>query len=123
MTIALWIAQALAAAAFLYSGIAKSFMSKERLIAVGQTGIAPFPIPFIRVIAWLEIAGVLGLILPQATGIAVLLTPVAAVGLAVIMIGAAFAHGSLREFAQIFGVNLVLFLLCAFIAIGRFAGW
>lgn len=123
MNVALWIAQGILAAVCLYSGIAKSTMAKERMIATGQTGVAPFPLPFIRAIAAFELLGAIGLILPQATGIAPMLTPLAAIGFAAIMTGASFSHASLGEYKQVFGVNLVLFLLCLFVAVGRLAGW
>jgi len=123
MNTALWIAQTLLALVFLGSGLAKATMSKERLIASGQTGVAPFPISVIRVIAVLEILGAIGIVVPQATGIAVVLTPLAAVGFAVVMIGAAISHWSLGERAQVFGVNLVLFLISVFVVLGRLLGW
>jgi len=92
MNVALWIVQGLLAALFTTSGVAKATMSKEALVASGQTGVRDYSIPFIRFIASLEILGVLGLILPGLTGIAPFLTPLAAAGLAVIMVGAARAH-------------------------------
>ncbi|WP_040163516.1 DoxX family protein [Microbacterium gorillae] len=123
MNTVLWIVQSLLAVVFLASGVVKSIAGKERLIATGQTGVAPYPIGFIRVIAACEIVGALGLIVPLATGIAPLLTPLAAVGLAIIMIGAAFSHLSLGEWKQALTVNLILFLLCLFVALGRILGW
>ncbi|HWU57517.1 MAG TPA: DoxX family protein [Microbacteriaceae bacterium] len=123
MNIALWVAQGILAAVCLSSGIAKSTMAKERMITTGQTGVAPFPLPFIRTIAAFELLAAMGLILPQATGIAPILTPLAAIGFAAIMTGASFSHASLREYRQVFGVNLVLFLLCLFVAVGRLTGW
>ena len=122
MNIALWMAQGLLALVFLTSGIAKSSMGKERLIASGQTGVAPFPLPFIRVIGAAEILGAIGLILPGATRIAPVLTPVAAAGLALIMVGAALSHWSLGERKQALAVNLVLFLISVFVVVGRLAG-
>lgn len=123
MNIALWVAQGVLAAVFLYSGIAKSTVSKPNLVAIGQTGVAPFPLPFIRTIGVLEIFAVAGLILPEATRITPILSPLAAAGLAVIMVGAAFSHWSLGERKQVFGVNLVLFAICLFVVVGRLAGW
>ena len=120
MDIALWIAQGIAAAIFLASGIAKSTMSKPRMIATGQTGVAPFPLPLIRVVAAAELAGSVGLIVPWASGVSPWLTPLAACGLIVIMVGAVFSHASLREYRQAFGVNVVLIALLLFITIGRF---
>jgi uncharacterized membrane protein YphA (DoxX/SURF4 family) len=119
MNVALWIAQGLLAAIFLLSGSLKSTQSKERLIATGQTGVAPFPLPVIRAVAVLELLAAAGLILPRLTGIAPVFTPLAAVGLAVVMLGAAWAHTSLGEYRTV-GVNLVLLALCLFVAIGRF---
>ncbi|SEL14245.1 DoxX family protein [Streptacidiphilus jiangxiensis] len=120
MNVALWIVQGLLAAVFLFSGATKATRSKEKLIASGQTGVAPFPLPVIRVVAVLEVLAAVGLVLPQATGTAQVLTPLAAVGLIAVMIGAAFAHWSLREYKQVFGVNLVVLLMCVFVATGRF---
>jgi len=119
MNVALWVVQGLLAALFLVSGTLKSTQSKERMVEAGQTGVAPFPLPVIRVVAALELVAVVGLILPWATGIAPVLTPLAAVGLGVVMVGAAVSHLSLREYPQAFGVNLVILLACMFVVWGR----
>lgn len=119
MNLALQVAQCLLAVVFLGSGTAKSIQSKDRMIATGQTGVAPFPLPVIRVVAACEIAGAVGVLLPWALDVAPVLTPIAAVGLAVVMVGAAASHASLKEYKQVLGVNLVLFLLCVFVAVGR----
>jgi DoxX-like family len=116
----LWICQALLALAFLGSGFLKSTMSKERMLASGQTGVGPYSIRFIRFIAACELFGVAGLVLPQATGIATVLTPLAAVGLGIIMIGAAVTHARLHEPRNV-TTNLVLLVLCLVVAIGRLA--
>jgi uncharacterized membrane protein YphA (DoxX/SURF4 family) len=121
MNIALWCAQVLLAAVFLASGSTKSVMSKQRMIASGQTGVAPFPLPVIRLTAACEVLAAIGLIAPWWTGIAPVLTPLAAVGLSIVMVGAGLSHASLREYKQVFGVNLVLLLVCLFVAVGRFA--
>lgn len=120
VNIALWVTQIMLAVIFLASGTMKSVQSKERLIESGQTGVAPFPLPVIRVVAALEILAAIGLIVPWLTGIASILTPLAAIGLALIMVGAAISHWSLREYKQVFGVNLVILLACLFVALGRF---
>ena len=57
----LWILQGRLAVVFLGSGIAKSTMSRERLIATGQTGIALFPMPVVRVTAASELLAAAGL--------------------------------------------------------------
>jgi uncharacterized membrane protein YphA (DoxX/SURF4 family) len=126
MNLALWIIQALLAAVFLGSGSAKLTLPKDRLIASGQTGVAPFPVGVVKLTAVAEILAALGLILPRATGIAPVLTPAAAIGLALVMIGAMISHSSLlraghgaRE-ALAIAFNIVLLALCALVAAGRF---
>jgi uncharacterized membrane protein YphA (DoxX/SURF4 family) len=118
MTLTLWIAQGLLAAIFLVSGSLKISMAKPKLIASGQTGVAPFPLPVIRLTAACELLAVLGLLLPLPTGIAPILTPIAAFGLAVVMIGATASHLSLREPLQAGATTLIL-LICLFTAVGR----
>ncbi|TWP50154.1 DoxX family protein [Lentzea tibetensis] len=120
MNIALWISQGVLAAVFALSGTLKSTQPKERMIATGQTGVVFFPLPVIRTVAALELAGAAGLILPRITGIAEPLTPAAAIGLAVVMVGAAISHSRLREPGAV-AANLVLLALCVFVAFGRLA--
>lgn len=120
MGIALWICQGLLAAVFFWSGWHKSVQSKERMVATGQTGVQAYSLPFIRFIAAAELCGAVGLIVPRAIRILPVLTPLAAVGLGIIMIGAARAHARLHEPKNI-AVNLVLLALLAFVAIGRLA--
>jgi len=117
----LWILQFLLAVTFAASGLLKATQTKERMIAIGQTGVTPFPLPVIRAVAATELLAALGLILPWASGVAPALTPLAAVGVGLIMVGAAASHWSLHEYKQVFGVNLVLLGLAAVVAIGRFA--
>ncbi|BDX32852.1 hypothetical protein TUM20985_33990 [Mycobacterium antarcticum] len=121
MNTTLWVLQAILAAIFVMSGTAKSFMTKQRMLQTGQTGVAPFPLWIIRIVAVLEIVGALGLILPWLTENARVLTPLAATGLALVMVGAAVSHWSLREFKQVFGVNLVLFAMLTIVVIGRYS--
>ena len=63
--------------------------------------------------------GAIGLILPAALDIVPLLVPIAATGLALLMLGAAATHGRRKE-PQMIVANLVLFALAAFVAWGRF---
>ncbi|NVB82879.1 MAG: DoxX family protein [Kofleriaceae bacterium] len=118
MNIALWICQGVLVLAFVVSGTLKSTQSKPRMIATGQTGVQAYSLPFIRFIATCELFGVAGLILPTALGVLPVLTPVAAIGLAIIMIGAAHAHWVLREPRNV-AVNAFLFTLCILVAWGR----
>jgi uncharacterized membrane protein YphA (DoxX/SURF4 family) len=121
MNIALWSAQILLAIVFLTSGTLKSLWPKDRLVASGQTGVQFFSQPAIRLVAASELLGVAGVILPWLTGIATVLTPLAAVGLGIVMVGAMITHIKLREPKNI-AITCVLLVVCAFVAIGRFAG-
>ena len=121
MNLALWVAQGVLAAIFLASGTAKSTMSRERLIETGQTGTAVFPMPVVRFTASMEIVAAFGLIVPWASGVAPVLTPLAAFGLCLVMIGAASAHARLHEVRNI-AVNVALFALSLAVAVGRLAG-
>lgn len=114
----LWTVQALLALLFLGSGIAKSLMSRERMKATGQTGAAAMPLGFVRFIAVCEILGAIGLVAPRALGIHPELTPLAAIGFAVLMAGAAVVHYRIHELKPIV-VNAILFCLCIFVACGR----
>lgn len=129
MNIALWIVQILLAGVFVASGTVKSIWSKSRLVESGQTGVAPVPVPVIKLTAAAELCAVAGLIAPRATGIAPVLTPIAAAGLVVVMTGALTSHSSLLLADRAAGrgnhelqnvvINLVLMALCLFVVVGR----
>jgi hypothetical protein len=121
MNVALWICQLLLAGVFAASGYAKATMSPERMAATGQTGPALFPLPVVRFTAVMELLAAVGLVLPELTGIAPALTAAAAIGLCIVMIGAASAHTRLHEPRNV-AVNAVLFAMCVFVAVGRLAG-
>lgn len=116
----LWILQSMLAVVFAGSGVAKSTMSRERLLATGQTGIVLFSMPVVRFTAICEILAAAGLVLPWATGIAPWLTPVAAIGLCVVMVGAASSHARLHEPLSV-AANLALFAMALTVAVGRFS--
>ncbi len=78
---ALWIVQVLLAGLFLFAGGVKLVLPAEKLAG-------PLPVGFLRFIGVVEILGALGLILPGLTRIRTGLTPLAAAGLVIIMIGA-----------------------------------
>ena len=82
---ALWIVQGLLAALFLLAGVPKLVMSAEQMVAPGPIQV---PVLFVRFIGVCEILGAIGMVLPGLTGIKPGLTPLAAGGLLIIMIGA-----------------------------------
>ena len=120
MNITLWIGQGLLAAIFTLSGVLKSTQSRGRMIETGQTAAKIVPLPFMRVAGVSELAGVLGVLLPWATGVAKVLTPVAAAGFAVIMVLAASVHSRLRE-PKAVATNLGIFVVAVLVSWGRFA--
>lgn len=118
MNIALWVVQILLAIAFLMAGGMKVTQPMEKL-KKAMSWTSHTTVGTVRLVGILEILGALGLILPAVTGVLPWLTPVAAIGLVLTMIGAAIVHIRLKEFAGL-GAPLVLFLLALFIVYGRF---
>jgi uncharacterized membrane protein YphA (DoxX/SURF4 family) len=80
----LWTAQTLAALLFLFAGSSKFLLPAEKM----QQGPIVLPMAFLYFIGVCECLGALGLILPSVTRIRTSLTPLAAAGLTLIMIGA-----------------------------------
>ncbi|WP_060887909.1 DoxX family protein [Streptomyces caniscabiei] len=118
MNVFLWIVQAVLAAMFAMAGVMKATQPKEKLVDQ-LPWTADFSQGTVRFIGIVEFAAALGLILPAATGIAPVLTPLAATGLAVVMVLAAITHARRKEPAAI-GFNAVLLILAALVAWGRF---
>lgn len=118
MNVFLWIVQAVLAAMFALAGAMKSTQPKDKL-AEKLPWAADFSPATVRFIGIVEFAAALGLILPAATGIAPVLTPLAATGLAVVMLLAAITHARRKETSAI-AFNTVLLVLAALVAWGRF---
>ena len=119
MNVALWLVQGLLALVFGASGVVKATRDRKRLFDDGITWVEDFPAWAVRAIGILEILAAVGLVLPALTGIAPVLSPLAAVGIALLMVGAAVVHGRRGEIAFL-GVIAVLFVAAAFVAWGRF---
>jgi uncharacterized membrane protein YphA (DoxX/SURF4 family) len=113
MNVALWIAQALLAVIFLFAGGMKLVMPIEEL-----TAQMPMPGMLVRLIGVVEVLGGLGVILPWLTGIRPGLTPLAAAGLVIIMIGATVVTLMIADIAMAL-IPIVVGLLAAFVAYGR----
>jgi uncharacterized protein YjeT (DUF2065 family) len=73
----------------------------------------------VRIIGALEVLGAIGIVLPALSGIVPSLTPLAAAGLVLTMIGAALTHLRRTEYGYI-AVNAVVLIVAAFVAYGRF---
>ena len=115
MTYALWIVQVLLALVFLFTGGTKLVLPLEELLAQ-----MPLPLPgwFVRFLGVAEVLGALGLILPGLLRIRPGLTPLAAAGLVIIMIGATVYTLAGGEVALAL-IPLVVGLFAAFVAYGR----
>ena len=118
MNIALWIVQILLALLFLFASGTKLLLPIETLTAMGPPNQVILPGLLLRFIGVCEVLGALGLVLPGLLRIRPKLTPLAAAGLLIIMIGATII--------TIMGPGVgaavpavVVGLLCAFVAYGR----
>jgi len=108
MNTALWVLQILFAALFMLHAVLHLFPS-SRLKGI----LAEQDIPVKRTIAtWAEVVASLGLFLPGAIGTATWLTPMAALGLAVVMVGATAFHVSRKEtLAAVATASLALIMI------------
>jgi len=118
MNVLLWLLQGLVGVLFLFSGGTKLVLSTEAMQKMSPPNSIMLPGWFIKFIGVMEILGGLGLILPGLTKIRHNLTPLAAIGLLIIMIGAVVI--------SIMGPGIstailpfVVGILCAVIAYGR----
>lgn len=118
MNTILWILQGILALLFAMAGIAKVTQPAEK-IAKTLTLTARYPTSTVRMIGLYELLGALGLILPWWTRIYPALTPVAATGLVLVMVFAAAHHINYKEWKSVV-INLVLLVLAAVVALGRF---
>ncbi len=113
MTYVLWIVQGLLALIFLFTGGMKLVLPVEVM-----TEQMSMPGWFLRFIGVAEVLGAVGLILPGLLGIRPGLTPLAAAGLVIIMIGATVVTLAVVGVAPAL-IPLVVGLLAAFVAYSR----
>lgn len=115
----LWIVQGVLAVMFLVAGGSKLVMSTAQLTEQMKAsgGVQP-PIAFVQFIGICELLGAVGMIVPWLTGIRPGLTPLAAGGLVIIMIGATVINLMSTTPATAI-VTVILGLLAAFIAYSR----
>jgi uncharacterized membrane protein len=118
MAIALWVGQVLLAASFLPAGVLHGFQYERARAQLKWP--AAVPRGLMTFIGVSEILGAVGLILPAVTGVLPWLTPLAALGLAILMVLAIGFHVTRREYPNVV-FNAVLLALAAFVAYGRFA--
>ncbi|MFG1815228.1 DoxX family protein [Kribbella sp. NPDC049174] len=120
MNVFLWIIAGLLAALFLAAGATKLTQPRRSLMAnPNMKWTEDFSAPAIKLIGAAEVLGALGLILPAVLDIAPILVPLAATGLAVLMLGAAITHARRKE-PQPVVINAVLLILAVIVAVFRF---
>lgn len=115
--ISLWVIQVALALAFGMIGVTKLTTSEADLMQQSGEFIEKYGVGLIRFIGISEVLGALGLILPAALRILPILTPLAALGLAIIMGLATALHASKGEPI----LTQVVFLLLTLVVVwGRF---
>lgn len=115
----LWILQILLAVSFAAAGALKLILSREKLVKTLGGWVDEFPAPLLKPLGLAEVLAAIGLIVPAVTGVAPILTPLAATGLVLVMIGAISTHARRGEYANV-GINLLLAIMAAVVAWGRF---
>lgn len=123
MNIILWVLQGLLTAMFGLSGFMKASGTKESVMEKGGKNMAwveSVSAGNLKMIGIVEVLAAIGLILPQVTGILPWLTPLAAVGLVLTMVGAMALHAKRGDGAAALITNAVILLVAAFVAYGRF---
>jgi hypothetical protein len=119
VNIALWIVASVLAAVFLASGASKILQPREKVIASGYKWAEDYTPDQVKLIGVIEAIGAIGLILPAALGILEILTPMAATGLALVMVAAALVHVRRNETKHVV-MPLVLGAIAATVAVLRF---
>lgn len=119
MDLTLWIVAGVLALAFIGAGGMKLAQPREKLAASGMGWVEDFNQQSVRLIGVLEVMAAIGLVVPPLVNVAPVLAPLAAVGLVLLMAGAAITHARRKE-PQMIVANLVLLVLAAFVAVGRF---
>lgn len=92
MTVVAWVLQIVLAVAFLAAGVMKLARPRPALVGAGTGRADDYSDGSVEGVGALEVLGAVGLILPALTGIAPILTPIAALGLAAVMAGAVVVH-------------------------------
>src|SRR2546422_121347 len=118
MNTAIWAVQVVLAFIFAAAGAMKATQPREQMKA-RMSYVEDFTDAQMKGIGVIEVLGALGLILPAWTGIAPILTPIAATGLAIAMVLAGVVHARRKEYREI-AVPALLFVTAVFVAVMRF---
>jgi uncharacterized membrane protein len=122
MNVLAWILSALLAFAFVFVGANKALKPRDKLLEDPRMAWAnDFNTSQVKAIGTLEVLGGIALILPWLIDVAPVLTPIAALGLALLMAGGLVTHARRGELQQALPVNATLLVLAAVVAAIRFS--
>jgi len=116
-----WVLQILLAVIFVAAGLVKLIRPKADLRAQ-MDWVDDYSDNAVKGIGAVEVLPAIGLILPALTGIGTIFIPLAALGLVLLMIGAAITHGRRKEYPFV-GANVVLIVLALIVAWARFGAY
>lgn len=118
MDIILWVGQVLLSLGFVFIGFNHATRASQMAEMPNMGWIKAVPPKLMVFIGISEMLGGIGVVLPAVTGILPWLTPLAAAGLALVMLLAFVYHVFRKEYPNLV-TNLILFILAAFVAYGR----
>jgi uncharacterized membrane protein YphA (DoxX/SURF4 family) len=118
MNTTLWIVQGILAFMFLMVGAMKIMQPYDKFKAM-MSWAEDFSPGKIKMIGMLEILGALGIVLPLALGLYTFMTPLAALGLSFLMMGASATHLRRKE-PKMLAMNVMLLMMALFVAYGRY---
>ncbi|MBZ5492259.1 MAG: DoxX family protein [Acidobacteriia bacterium] len=120
MNVALWVMQTILAFGFVFGGLNKIVQPKEKLAEKFRWfWVNDFSAGAVKLIGVAEVAGGIGIVLPTLLNIAPLLTPIAGISLAILMLGALVVHLRRKENSEAVAPLVLVFVFLS-IAYGRF---
>ncbi len=116
MLIGYWILAGALALSSLFAAGLKFARTQDQLYAMGQEWVEDFSPNSIKGIGVAELLGAIGVILPPLTQIAPVLAPIAAIGIAVLQVGAGITHVRRKEYRML-SANGPLVILAVVVAV------
>lgn len=120
MNVTLWVIASLLAAVFIAVGTRKLTIPREKLLPK-MAAVADYTDTQVKLVGAAEVLGGVGLILPVLLEIAPILVPIAATGLALMMVGAVAVHLRRGDGVRHTIPAIVLGVLAVIVAVGRFS--
>lgn len=118
LNISLWVGQVILATMFIMAGVMKSTQPIEEL-GKALPWVNEVSAGLVRFIGISELLGGIGILLPSLLRIKPVLAPLAAAGLAVVMV-LAFVYHIVKGEYSVLGINVLLAAIALFVAWGRY---